>query len=44
MEDFKNLGRRKLISLFLVALVTGSAIGGVLWNIESNFAFSNLTN
>jgi uncharacterized secreted protein with C-terminal beta-propeller domain len=44
MEDFKfYFSRRKLISLALVALVTGSALGGVLWSIGGNFTLRNLT-
>ncbi len=44
MEGFKvYFSQRKLISLALVALVTGSVLGGILWNIGGNFVLRNLT-
>lgn len=36
-----NLSRGKLFSLVLVALVTGSLLGGILWNLGGDFTFKS---
>lgn len=44
MEDSKfSFSRRKLVSLAFVAVVIGSALGGVLWNFGDNLTLQNLT-